>query len=75
VTQRISKAGLVAKRLPVLRQAVRNIESTLTRYPELANSVEGVVSDYRRFAAVARVHHLPVEPKRARRPAIREERR
>ena len=75
VTQRISKAGMVAKRLPVLRQAVRNIESTLTRYPELANSVEGVVSDYRRFAAVARVHHLAVEPKRARRPAIREERR
>lgn len=55
VTQRIDKDTIIAKRLPVLREAVRRIESTLIRYPELAHSVEGVVSDYRRTSAVARV--------------------
>jgi len=55
VTHRIDKAGILAKRLPVLRQAVRRIESTLTQYPELANSVEAVASDYVRPRAIARV--------------------
>jgi IclR family pca regulon transcriptional regulator len=75
VTQRISKAGLIAKRLPVLRQAVRHIESTLTRYPELAHSVEGVVSDYRRTTAVARVHHTARDLKPSRKEATRSGRR
>ena len=55
VTHRIDKAGMIAKRLPILRQAVRRIESTLTQYPELANSVESVASDYLRPRAVPRV--------------------
>jgi IclR family pca regulon transcriptional regulator len=55
VTHRIDKAGMIAKRLPVLRLAVRRIETTLTQYPELANSVEAVASDYVRTRAIARV--------------------
>jgi hypothetical protein len=43
----------------VLRDAIRRIESMLTRYPELANSVEGVTSDSRRAQAVARVGGPP----------------
>jgi IclR family pca regulon transcriptional regulator len=39
VTTRLSKAEIVQKRLPALRQAVRRIEGMLTQYPELANSV------------------------------------
>ncbi len=62
VTHRIDKAEMIAKRLPVLRQAVRRIETTLTQYPELANSVEAVASEYVRPRAVARVGVLPEEP-------------
>jgi IclR family transcriptional regulator, pca regulon regulatory protein len=39
VTTRVSKAQIVERRLPALRQAVRRIEAMLTQYPELANSV------------------------------------
>ena len=39
VTTRFSKAQMVQKRLPALRQAVRRIENMLIQFPELANSV------------------------------------
>ena len=39
VTTRLSRAEIVQKRLPALRQAVRRIEAMLTQFPELANSV------------------------------------
>ena len=55
VTSRLDKNGMIQKRLPVLRQAVRKIESTLAQYPELANSVAAVASDYARTRAVERV--------------------
>src|SRR5688500_12181932 len=55
VTNRLDKNAMIQKRLPVLRQAVRKIESTLAQYPELANSVESVPSDYARTRAVERV--------------------
>ena len=74
VTHRIDKAEMIAKRLPVLRQAVRRIETTLTHYPELANSVEAVASDYVRPRAVARVGVLPDEPE-PRKTALRPPRR
>jgi IclR family pca regulon transcriptional regulator len=74
VTHRIDKAEMIAKRLPVLRQAIRRIETTLTQYPELANSVEAVASDYVRPRAVARVGVLPDEPA-PRKTALRAPRR
>lgn len=55
VTSRLDRNGMIQKRLPVLRQAVRKIESTLAQYPELANSVGSVASDYARPRAVERV--------------------
>jgi IclR family pca regulon transcriptional regulator len=55
VTNRVDKNGMIQKRLPVLRQAVRRIESTLAQYPELANSVASVASDLSRTRAVERV--------------------
>jgi hypothetical protein len=55
VTNRVDETGIVQQRLPVLRQAVRRIESTLAQHPELANSVESVSSDFGRTRAVARV--------------------
>ena len=55
VTSRLDKNGMIQKRLPALRQAVRKIESTLAQYPELANSVAAVASDYARTRAVERV--------------------
>jgi IclR family pca regulon transcriptional regulator len=55
VTNRVDKNGMIQKRLPVLRQAVRRIESTLAQYPELANSVGSVPSDLARTRAVERV--------------------
>ena len=39
VTTRFTRAQMVQKRLPALRQAVRRIESMLIQFPELANSV------------------------------------
>ena len=39
VTTRLSKAQIVERRLPALREAVRRIEGMLRQYPELANSV------------------------------------
>ncbi len=70
VTHRIDKAGMIANRLPVLRQAVRRIETTLTQYPELANSVEAVASDYVRPRAIARVG-VPPDESRPRKTAVR----
>jgi IclR family transcriptional regulator, pca regulon regulatory protein len=55
VTNRLDKETMIAQRLPTLRQAVRRIETMLLQHPELANSVESVVSDYVRMQAVARV--------------------
>jgi IclR family pca regulon transcriptional regulator len=55
VTSRLDKNGMIQKRLPALRQAVRKIESTLAQYPELANSVTAVATDYSRTRAVERV--------------------
>ena len=55
VTSRLEKSGMIQKRLPVLRQAVRKIESTLAQYPELANSVASIASDFARTRAVQRV--------------------
>lgn len=45
VTNRLDKHGMVARRLPLLRQAVQRIESMLERHPELESSVESVASD------------------------------
>jgi IclR family transcriptional regulator, pca regulon regulatory protein len=42
VTNHVDQQALLEKRLPALRQAVRRIESTLLRHPELANSVESI---------------------------------
>ena len=42
VTNHVDQQALLEKRLPALRQAVRRIESTLIRHPELANSVESI---------------------------------
>ena len=39
VTTRLSRAQIVERRLPALREAVRRIEGMLRQYPELANSV------------------------------------
>jgi IclR family pca regulon transcriptional regulator len=75
VTHRIDKAGMIAKRLPVLRQAVRRIESTLGQYPELANSVEGVAIDYVRSRGIARVGQPEPADKRPRKSAARTARR
>jgi IclR family pca regulon transcriptional regulator len=44
VTNHFDKEALIEKRLPALRQAVRRIETTLARHPELANSVEAAVA-------------------------------
>jgi IclR family pca regulon transcriptional regulator len=55
VTSRLDKGAMIQKRLPMLRQAVRKIESTLAQYPELANSVGSVASDFARTRAVERV--------------------
>ena len=55
VTNRMDRAAMLEKRLPVLRQAVRRIETTLAQYPELAYSVDSVASDYLRPRAVPRV--------------------
>ena len=75
VTHRIDKAGMIAKRLPILRQAIRRIETTLAQYPELANSVDAVASDYLRTRAIARVGQPdPAEP-RPRKPAATAARR
>jgi IclR family pca regulon transcriptional regulator len=75
VTHRIDKAGMIAKRLPILRQAVRRIEATLTQYPELANSVEAVASDYVRSRPVARVGRPESDETRPRKPVARSARR
>ena len=42
VTNHVDQQALLEKRLPALRLAVRRIESTLLRHPELANSVESI---------------------------------
>jgi IclR family pca regulon transcriptional regulator len=75
VTHRIDKAGMVAKRLPILRQAVRRIESTLAQYPELANSVEAVASDYVRTRGIARVGQPEPDDRRGRKAVSRPARR
>jgi IclR family pca regulon transcriptional regulator len=67
VTNRLDKNAMIQKRLPVLRQAVRKIESTLAQYPELANSVASVPSDYARTRAVERVAQSRPLPRAARR--------
>jgi IclR family pca regulon transcriptional regulator len=70
VTSRLDKGGMIQKRLPVLRQAVRKIENTLAQHPELANSVVSVASDYAKTRAVERVGQS-----RPQRPAARASRR
>lgn len=75
VTHRIDKASMVAKRLPILRQAVRRIESTLAQYPELANSVEAVASDYVRTRGIARVGQPEPDERRGRKTVSRTARR
>ena len=68
VTNRMDRAAMVEQRLPVLRQAVRRIEATLTQFPELAYSVDSVASEYGRpTRAVARVSAEPaaVRPRRS----------
>ena len=67
VTSRLDKSELVQKRLPVLRQAVRKMESTLAQHPELANSVGSVASDFARTRAVERVGQARPSPRAARR--------
>jgi IclR family pca regulon transcriptional regulator len=73
VTNRMDRAAMVEQRLPVLRQAVRRIEATLAQYPELAYSVDSVVTDYGRpTRAVARVAaEPPATPRRAQPRASR----
>jgi IclR family pca regulon transcriptional regulator len=71
VTSRLEKSGMIQKRLPILRQAIRKIESMLAQYPELANSVASVASDYSRARAVERVGQDPA----GARPAARALRR
>lgn len=44
VTNHVNREALIEKRLPTLRMAVRRIETTLARHPELANSVEAAVA-------------------------------
>jgi IclR family transcriptional regulator, pca regulon regulatory protein len=66
VTNRMDRAAMIDKRLPILRQAVRRIEATLAQYPELAYSVDSVASGYVRSSVVARVAEEPTpKPRRA----------
>jgi IclR family pca regulon transcriptional regulator len=69
VTNRMGRAAMVDQRLPVLRQAVRRIEATLSQYPELAYSVDSVASEYGRpTRAVARVAAEPADDRTRRAP-------
>jgi IclR family pca regulon transcriptional regulator len=58
VAERVDGETIISKHLPALRDAIRRVEHMLTRYPELANSVESITTDHRRPLAVARVGEL-----------------
>ena len=55
VANRLDKNGMVARRIPILRQAVQRIESMLARHPELESSVDSVASDHIPPRSLARV--------------------
>ncbi len=75
VTSRSDKAAMVARRLPVLQQAVRRIESMLAQHPELESSVESVMSDSVQPRSVARIVREPGRPRSPLRVASRPARR
>jgi IclR family pca regulon transcriptional regulator len=74
-TSRSDKGAMVARRLPVLQQAVHRIESMLAQHPELESSVESVGSDYVRPRSTARVAQPPAPTRTPLRIASRISRR